>query len=263
MAGFLTSVEADSPALGCFSFLPSPQLVEVLGLAGFDFVIVDREHSPNDWLVVESLLRAAEARGIAALVRVTGNDSGEILRALDCGADGVVVPGIRTPEDAAAAAAAMRFAPGGIRGACPASRAAGYGHPDYPSFQKEEDESRVLALLIEEPEALAQIAEIAAAAVEVGGPVACMIGRSDLAASLGHFGEPTAPEVVEATVEAIGRVAAAHPEVILGMGVYSPSEPPFWRDCGCRFFWHGADASIVLDATRTLVGRMRSELSGV
>lgn len=284
MASFLESLAEDRPVLGCFSFISSPQVVELLALAGFDYIVIDREHSANDWSAIENMLRAAEARGIAALVRVGDNDPAEILRALDCGADGIVVPGVATAEDAAKAIEAMRFPPAGRRGACPASRAADYGAVDYAGFQRQADDSRVLILLIEEARALGGIdkltegaegsasaaymlgregralEEIKAITADAGSNVAYMIGRSDLAASLGHFGYPSAPPVVEATENALGRLRAAQPDAIIGMGLYQPEEISFWHERGCRFFWYGADASIFMTATRDLIRDLRERV---
>jgi 2-keto-3-deoxy-L-rhamnonate aldolase RhmA len=287
MTSFLASVAEDRPALGCFSFIASPQVVELLALAGFDYIVIDREHSANDWTTIENMVRAAEARDIAALIRVSDNDPAEILRALDCGADGIVVPGVATADDAAKAIEAMRFPPAGRRGACPASRAADYGAVDYAEFQHQADDSRVLVLLIEEARALGGIDaltagadssvrsntaymlgregrtldEIEAITAGAGSNVAYMIGRSDLAASLGHFGHPSAPPVVEAAESALERLIGAQPDVVAGMGLYQPEEISFWHERGCRFFWYGADASIFMGATRDLVRDLRDRVA--
>jgi len=284
---FLERVSEGRPVLGCFSFIASPQVVELLALAGFDFVVIDREHSANDWTVIENMVRAAEARGISALIRVSDNDPAEILRGLDCGADGIVVPGIASAADAARAVEAARFPPAGRRGACPASRAADYGAVNYADFQRQADDSRVLILLIEEARALAGIdtitagadsdarsnvaymlgrearalEEIEAITATAGSNVAYMLGRSDLAASLGHFGHPTAPPVVEAAADALTRLMSAQPSAVVGMGLYQPDEISFWHERGCRFFWYGADASIFMNATKDLVHELRSRVS--
>lgn len=250
MTEFVRLTAEGRPILGCFSFLPSPQVVEVLALGGLDFVIVDREHSPAGWQTVEEMIRAAEARGISALVRVGSNSREEILHALECGADGVVIPGISSAEQAAEAVRAMRYPPLGERGACPDTRAARYGSSDYPAFRLAANESRFLVLLIESAGAFEEIEAIAGAA---GPATAYMLGRSDLAASLGCFGDPTAPQVAQAAREFVRRLHDVDPDSIIGMGLYEPAEAKLWYEEGCRFFWLGADASLFRRSVATAI----------
>ena len=113
--------------LGTFLFSGSPQIAEAIGLAGLDFVIVDREHSPSSWDLTVSLIRAAAAAGCPALVRVTGIDPVEIAHAVDAGAAGVVVPMVSGAADVRTIVRAARYAPVGQKGACPVSRNAGLG----------------------------------------------------------------------------------------------------------------------------------------
>ena len=97
--------------LGCFVEIPAPEIVESLGLSGFDHVIIDREHAAFSGEATGNLIRAAQAADIAPLVRVRKNDPGDILEVLDLGAVGLHIPQIATREDASRAVAATRFAP--------------------------------------------------------------------------------------------------------------------------------------------------------
>jgi 2-keto-3-deoxy-L-rhamnonate aldolase RhmA len=256
---FSQLVRSGEPTLGSFAFLPAPAVVEILALAGYDFVMIDREHSPKDWSMIENMIRAAEARGIPALVRVSENSRSEILSALECGADGIVVPGIVTVEDALAAVDAVRFPGAGSRGACPQTRSASYGAVDYPAFQRQSNADRMLLLLIEEPEAVAGVAAIVEAA---GEGVGYMIGRSDLSASLGMPGQPTAPPVEEIAKKFVADVKRVRPDAPVGMGLYGTDEITKWLEVGCDFFWFGADVSIFLSAAQNAIEGLRAASRG-
>ncbi|MBS1879477.1 MAG: hypothetical protein JST31_08190, partial [Actinobacteria bacterium] len=97
--------------LGTFVFLGDPAVVEIAALAGFDFVIIDSEHAPRGPEAIEGMIRAAEARGITPIVRVSRTDEKEILRALESGAQGIIVPQLESGEQAAEAVAATRYPP--------------------------------------------------------------------------------------------------------------------------------------------------------
>ena len=110
------ALQAGSTAVGVFVPMPSPEVVEVCALAGFDFVMLDAEHgriSPEDAYL---MVLAAEARGVPALARVGQNDRQVILKFLDIGIAGVMIPQTNTPEAARAAVEAMRYHPRGVRG---------------------------------------------------------------------------------------------------------------------------------------------------
>ena len=255
MSSFLSLVRSGRSVLGCFAFTSSPAIIEMIALAGFDYVVIDMEHSAKSWPDVENLVRSAEVRGMPALVRVAENSESDIRIALECGADGIVVPGIGSVDDASKAFQAMRFSPVGLRGACPLSRAASYGPTDYSAFTDSSNKERALVLLIEDISAARSISDIMATVDE---NVCYMVGRSDLASSLGLLGNPGQATVVEAARQFVADVKACQPEAAVGMGLYSPSEIAMWKDEGCKFFWYGADVSIFLQAARRIVQELRS-----
>ena len=122
--------------LGTWVKIPSMETVELLGIAGFDFVVIDLEHAPLDLEIAFRLIVAAQAAGMAALVRLSDRSEAQVQRLLDAGADGLLVPHVSTPEMAKRIAGAMVFAPHGTRGLGATSRAGGWGLlplPDYIS----------------------------------------------------------------------------------------------------------------------------------
>lgn len=226
-------VRAGERVHGCYAFLPSPGAVEILGRAGLDFVIVDQEHSRKDWSVVEDMVRAADASGMAALVRVAWNDDKEILHALETGAAGIVLPFVESAQDVRRAASAMRYAPEGTRGTCTQTRAAGYGARRGGFVEEARRHNRELLLFgqIESRKGLDAIDDIVAA--DPGLDVV-LVGRSDLASDLGKPGQVADPDVHAASVRIVQACRAAGKAA--AMAHYDAAECAAWRAAGCSVF---------------------------
>jgi 4-hydroxy-2-oxoheptanedioate aldolase len=190
------------PVFGLLINFDSPWLVDVAGLIGFDFVLIDAEHGPLSPARAEGMIRAAEAAGISAIVRVPANVPHEILRYLDIGAVGIQVPHLDTAKETRAAADALRYPPMGTRGLAALTRAANYGMSVSPKEYMEIANREVVFLaMIETMSAVENIDAIAA----VSGVDALAVGAGDLSASMGHGGDRTVPPVKDA----ITRVLAA------------------------------------------------------
>ena len=170
-----------------------PGIVELLAGAGYDFLVVDMEHGVADAAHLQALCIAARAGGAAVLARVGANEPVRIMHALDVGASGVIVPQIRSVADVERAVAWSRYPPAGLRGAA-ARRPSGYGRRTKEYFA-EANATVLCCVQIETREAL----EVIDAVLAVPGVDAVLIGPNDLAAALGHLGEPGHPDV-EATV---------------------------------------------------------------
>lgn len=197
---FRSRLLAREHLIGSFVKTPTTHATEILGAVGFDFVVIDEEHAPFDRVATDAVLLAAKATGIAALVRVQSPAS--ILSVLDCGATGVLVPHVATPDRARETAAACRYR-GGHRGYSGSPRHAGYGATGMWTTIEAADTATTVIAQIEDPEALDEIDAIAA----VDGIDALFIGRGDLAVALGAKSSD-APEVRSA-VERIGKAARA------------------------------------------------------
>ncbi len=175
---------------GAFVKTPAYQGMELLAQQGFDFAVIDEEHAPFNRESVDALILAARATKIAPLVRVPGIEG--ILQALDCGAEGVMVPHITSPDSAKAAVEACYYGIG-RRGYSPSGRAGRYGGVKRGEHVTEQDKSNALIAMIEDPEAIDQIEAICA----VPGLTGLFIGRGDLTAAFGASALD-APEVVSA-----------------------------------------------------------------
>jgi len=196
-------------AYGAFLMSASPAIAELMGRAGYDYLVVDLEHSPADMQIALQLLQACAAARCPTLIRVALNRPELIKKALDLGPDGLVVPLVDNVEEAKAAVAACRYPPRGIRGvAVPLVRASGWGlDKDY--VQRCEDDMLLLCQ-VETPAAIDSISQI----LDVDGVDGVFVGPLDLSASLGHLGNAGHSEV-RAAIEKVETAAAQRPEKIL------------------------------------------------
>lgn len=218
---------------GSFLKTPSPILVEVMASAGLDLLCIDAEHAPFDRAAIDVCVMAARATGLPVIVRTPTAAPEHVLNALDCGADGVLLPHIGSADEARAAVAAAHYGRGG-RGYAGSSRAAGYGLTGIPKHLAASAARSVVIVQIEDVEALEAIGEI----VNVAGLDALFVGRIDLTIALGES-NADAPAVV-AAVEHVMR-AGAEAGVPVGMFVPRDGDVAGWRDKGARLFLQGSD----------------------
>ena len=239
---------AGDPLIGLWLSLASPLVAEALSEAGFDWLVVDGEHSPLEVSEVLPMLQALAAGGAAPVVRPAWNDKVLIKRLLDIGAQTLLIPYVQTAEEAAAAVAATRYPPEGLRGVAGGTRASRYGRAkDY--LRRANDEICVL-IQVETAEALRNLEAIAA----VPGVDGIFIGPSDLAASLGHLGDTGAPAVQEALHDAVQRMQAAG--VPAGILSVAQDTTDRYLDWGYRFVAVGTDMGVLVkgaDALRSAV----------
>ena len=174
--------------------IADPQIVEIIGLAGFDAAFIDMEHTAFDLHDVEACVMAAERVGITPIVRTPGLDRAFILRLLDMGVQGIQVPHVSDPETAREAVKAVRYPPQGERGMAAASRAADFGKIPLIEHMARSNREILLACMIEDMAAVERIDEIAA----IEGVDLLAVGPSDLSRSLGVSGHPDHPRLVAA-----------------------------------------------------------------
>jgi 4-hydroxy-2-oxoheptanedioate aldolase len=195
-------LRSGEPLLGCFVMLPAPAIIEMAAYAGFDFVVIDAEHGASHVESIEHQLRAADAAGISAVVRTVGMTPGEILRVLDAGAEGIVVPHVKTVEDVKAIVSASHYPPHGIRGLATTARAGRHGFITVAEHLARASARTLVIPQIEDAAALENVPAIAS----VEGVDALFIGPADLSISLGHPGNPGHPSVVKAIDEAAASI---------------------------------------------------------
>src|SRR3990170_2888988 len=188
-------LRAGEPVFGVSVMIPSPQIVEIIGGAGFDWVLLDCEHGTLTLESVELMAMAAEACGITAIARPVTRSPEHILQVLDRGAMGVQVPHVDTAEEAGQVVAAVKYHPLGQRGLAAGTRAAVYdSHGTLADHVKAANDATLIAIQIEEQAAIDNIDEL----LKVDDIDVFFIGPSDLSQSMGHPGNPRAPAVADA-----------------------------------------------------------------
>ncbi|MGO4378159.1 aldolase/citrate lyase family protein [Pseudoduganella sp. RAF19] len=235
--------------LGCWSGLSSHITVEVLANAGFDWLLLDTEHSPNELPMVHSQLQAISQGSAHPIVRPAWNDTVIIKRLLDVGAQTLLIPFVQDADEARRAVAATRYPPLGVRGYSAAARASDYGR--VKDYAKQCEEEICVLVQVETPQAIANIEEIAA----VEGVDGIFIGPGDLAAAMGHIGNPKHPEVIAAIEQAIRRIRASGKPA----GILSPDEAMarHYIEVGSMFTAVGSDIGILARNAEALAGRFK------
>ena len=234
-------------AVGAVSQLPSTALVEIVGLSGFDFVVIDTEHGLYDIETAGELIRAAHGAGLSALVRVAKNDDTLILKALDMGAQGVVVPHIDSPQAAQQAADACRYAPRGHRGACPLVRANDYGLGDWKTFQAAADQSTLLVLLIEDLTGVDHIDEI----LQVEGVDVVWLGAFDMSVSAGYQGDVT-HETIQQAMDRLLASCKKHRIPVMHTATNGP-DLESWINRGVQLVVQSADSVVFARSCRNFL----------
>ena len=199
-------IAAGEPALGCSVMFPSPQMVEMLGYAGFDWVLIDCEHGSMGPADVETMCMAADAAGITAIGRPRSNAPSDIQSLMDRGVMGVQVPHVNTAEDARRAVAAVKFGSGSARGLAAGTRPNSWGlGPKMADFASAANAQSLVCVQIEHVEALANLDDI----LRIDGIDVFFIGPSDLSQSMGYPGNPKAPPVAQAIDQALAKIRDA------------------------------------------------------
>ena len=236
--------------IGLWLGLGDAYTAELCATAGFDWLLVDGEHGPNDLRSMLAILQAVAAYPGHPVARVPYGDAALIKQVLEIGATTLLVPMVETAEQARALVQATRYPPAGIRGVgsglARSSRWTGY-----PRYLHEANERVCLLVQVETMAALEQLDAIAA----VDGVDGVFIGPSDLSASMGHLGQPGHPEV-RATIEtAIARILAAGK----APGILAVDEPlaRHYIELGARFVAVGVEATMLARATRELAQRFK------
>lgn len=230
-------LKAGEVVFGSEIMFPSADVVEILAYGGLDFIYMDMEHSATTHESLAHMIRAAEIGGATPLVRipesVPGQYPGVILRILDLGAMGVIVPHVDNREEAKAVVDAVKYAPAGRRGMFDVGRNTGYGtRMSGPDYVKRSNEETLVVVMIESTEGLASIDDI----LSVEGIDVVQIGSSDLSSSMGFLGDLTAPPVL-AAIDRIVAQTRKH-EVAVGVGSFAgfpPERIRHYLESGAQF----------------------------
>src|SRR5450755_288849 len=241
---------AGETLIGCWCSLANPITTEVLGVAGFDWILLDGEHSPNDVTTFIPQLMALKDSASAPIARPASNNVVELKRLLDAGFYNVLIPMVESADEARRAVAATRYPPAGIRGVSTSQRSNRYGTVD--GYFEGIDEQICVLVQIESRKGLAAAAEIAA----VDGVDGVFVGPADLSAAIGHLNNPNHPEAQAA----IGTIFAAVKSVGKALGILAPIEADARRylQMGARFVAVGSDLGILRGGTQALRDRFAS-----
>jgi len=247
---FKAGLRAKKLQIGLWQSLCSNIAAEICSDSGFDWLLLDTEHSPNEIPDLLSQLQAIEKGTATGIIRPAWNDAVLIKRCLDIGAQTLLIPYVQSVEEAKAAVAATRYPPHGIRGVSVAARASRYGRvPGY--LTKANDEICVL-VQVETRQSLDAIEAIA----KVDGVDGVFIGPSDLAASLGHLGNPQHAEVQAAMKDAVERLT----KVGKPAGILTGNEDEARRyiEWGYLFVAVGSDVGLLAKSADTIAKKFKS-----
>jgi 4-hydroxy-2-oxoheptanedioate aldolase len=237
--------------VGLWCALTSPIAAEIIAGAGYDWIVVDGEHAPNDIPLLVAQLQAMRGGTAEPVFRVPWNDPVIIKRALDAGARSLLIPFIQNPEEARRAVAATRYPPLGIRGVAVAPRANDYGRVQ--NYHKNAHLDTCVLLQLETRAALEHIEAVAA----VEGVDGIFIGPSDLAADFGHLGNAKHPDVRAALQDAARRIRAAGKSAGTLSGDINDVEPLF--ELGYNFIAVGSDVGILARGAEQIAARFRRQ----
>lgn len=237
---------------GLFCSIADPTVVELIGCAGYDFVILDTEHTLVDPQELEHLIRAAEAVELTPFVRVPERAPNAILRALDAGAMGVVVAHVRRRSDADAAIQAARYAPAGMR-SLNGGRVPGFGRIDLTEYVRSANEEIMLITMIEDAEGVDELPTILAG----GGIDLVLEGAADLSQSYGVPWQTRHP-LVRAALQRVQSTCAAHGVPFCAIP-RAPEDQEAWRSAGVTAFVLGDERGIAARALRSHLAAHRGE----
>ncbi len=238
MKNLKARIKRGETLLGCWLNLGSSLTAEIIGLSGFDWLLIDLEHGAGTEKDLLYQLQAMEHTKAAPLVRIESSDRQRIHRVLDLGAEGVMCPRIRNYTEAEQVARGLHYPPAGNRGVAKMVRTTGFGR-NFADYQKNEQEEIVGILQIETVEALDHLDRIAA----LDGIDVLFIGPSDLSMELGIFGKfenPLFVDAVKKTIKASRKYGKA-----TGILLSDPDDFQIYHDMGIRIFACGSDATFV------------------
>ncbi len=232
--------------LGTWIFMPSPDIMEIVGLAKFDFAVIDMEHSAITLQDAASMIRAAESRGLSPLIRVSYLDNSQILRALDSGAHGIQLPHIEDDLEAKAAVKYVKYHPLGERGFATTTKCGGYTLKNIEKHIINENETSFIVVSLESKNSINNLERI----IAVPGIDVIYIGPYDLSQSLGIPGKVDDPKVLKTMEDTIKKIRNG--KKIAGSFANTANRARQLKDMGVNYLTCQADGSLIRDAFESL-----------
>jgi len=237
---------------GPFMKFTDPAAVEIMGFAGFDFVIIDTEHGPISIETAQNMIRAAESVNITPIIRVGNNDESFILRALDIGAQGIEIPQINSKPDAVRAVKSVKYSPQGERGVCRYVRAANYSSMDkFKYFESANKETMIIAH-IEGVQGINNLDEI----LSVSGIDVIFLGPYDLSQSLGIPGQVNHPLVTEKMKEVVTKCKES--KFAAGTFADDVETAKSWISLGVQYISFSVDVGILYNASKNIANKLKN-----
>jgi 4-hydroxy-2-oxoheptanedioate aldolase len=243
-------MERGETVYGMFLNTGSTVLTEIIALSGFDFVLIDSEHGPTGAIENRALIEAAESRGTVPIVRVPNSGKDTILKMLDIGAHGILVPQVNTAEEARRVVQAARYYPQGSRGVA-GTRASDYGFTPLTEYFGLANRRNLVAVQCENIACLPELDKIAA----TEGIDMIFVGPYDLSASMGAPGK-VGYEFIRDTVDAVLAAAKRHGK-LTGIFTKDPAEAKFYADLGMHLVIVGTDIQSFAGVCRGLVAELK------
>ncbi len=236
---------------GCWLNLGSPLTAEIVGLSGFDWVLIDLEHGAGTEKDVLAQLQALESTTTTPLVRVESSDSPRISRVLDMGAHGIMCPKVNNAEEAQKVINGIHYPPFGNRGVAKMVRATQFGQ-NFDTYYKDAQDNILGIVQIETVESLDHLDAIAA----VEGVDVLFIGPADLSMAMGIFGQFDHPDFITTLKNIIQ--AAEKAGKATGILIFNPNDYDKYHNLGIKFIACGADATFVADGARAMANKLKS-----
>ncbi len=244
-------LQAGETVTGCWLNLGSSLTAEMVGSAGFDWVLIDLEHGGGSEKDVLSQLQALEHTAAAPIVRIESSERARFHRVLDLGVEGIMCPRVSNLAEAKRVVSALHYPPQGSRGVAKMVRATGFGQ-NFDSYQQTAADNILGVVQIETLEVLDHLEAIAS----LDGVDVLFIGPADLSMALGHFGEfdhPQFKEALRATVDAAQKVGKA-----TGILLFDPDDFKTYHHLGIRMIACGADATFVANGARQMAQKLNA-----
>ncbi len=247
---FKSALASGRMLYGCWAGFADPYATEVLVSAGFDWLVIDGEHAPNDLRSIMAQLQVMDGKQSAPIVRLPMGEPWLIKQVLDTGAQTLLIPMVESARQARELVRAMRYPPAGFRGSGAAlARASRFS--DIPDYISTANDQMCLLVQVETKAGLAALDEIC----EVEGVDGVFIGPSDLAADMGYLGDSAEPEVQAAIKDTLARITAS--DKAPGILALDPETASTYRDWGAQFLAVGIDVVMLAQAARQTVAQWR------
>ncbi|WP_037314516.1 aldolase/citrate lyase family protein [Ruegeria halocynthiae] len=249
---FKQALKQGKQQIGCWMSFAEPVTAEIMGTAGFDWLVIDGEHAPNDIRSIRDQLVALAASPSHPVVRVPVGETWLIKTVLDAGAQTILVPIVESADQARELVRACRYPPEGLRGVgATASRATMYGTT--PDYIQTADQEICLLVQVENRAGMAALDEI----LQVDGVDGVFIGPADLSTDMGHQGNSAAPEVRAVIADALARIrAAGKAPGILGT---NDEATQTYLEMGAQFLAVGIDVMVLANASRALATQWKAK----